>query len=98
METAQKVYDVLAAYMNKFTSPKSSWYAGIASDPRDRLFSDHNVNESNGLWAFDVCSTDAEARSVEAALLKLGCEGGGGGGDNMTKSCYVYVITTETRE
>jgi len=98
MKTTQEVYDALVAYMNKFTEPASSWYAGIAADPRDRLFSDHNVNETNGQWAFDTCSTDTDARAVEAAMLKLGCKGGGGGGDHTTKSCYVYFITNSTVE
>jgi hypothetical protein len=98
MKTAQESYDDLVAYMNKFTNPPSAWYAGIASKPRDRLFSDHNVDEKNGQWAFNTCATSDFARAVEGALLKLGCKGGDGGGDDTTKSCYVYFITSSTVE
>ena len=98
MKTAQQVYDGLVAYMAKFTNPKSAWYAGIAADPRDRLFVGHSVDEKNCQWAFDTCASSNDARLVEEALLKLGCKGGGGGGDHTTKSCYVYFITASTRE
>lgn len=98
MKTVQQVYDGLVAYMTKFTNPTSAWYAGIAADPRDRLFNGHGVDETNGKWCYDTCSTSAEARAVEAALLKLGCRGGDGGGDETTRSCYVYRITPSTRE
>ena len=98
MKTAQQVYDGLVAYINKYTNPKSAWYAGIASDPKDRLFTDHGVDEQNGQWAYDTCASSADARAVEEALLKLGCKGGGGGGDDTTKACYVYFITSSTRE
>ena len=98
MKTAQQVYDDLVAYMNKFTNPKSAWYAGIAANARDRLFNDHGVDEKNGQWAYDTCATSEDARAVEEALLKLSCKGGGGGGDDTTKACYVYFITNSTRE
>lgn len=98
MKTAQQVYDELVAYMAKFTDPKRSWYAGIAATPRDRLFIDHSVPENGGYWAYRTCQTSDDARAVEEALLKLGCKGGGGGGDHTTKSCYVYFITSDTRE
>ncbi|HPF98774.1 MAG TPA: hypothetical protein PLE77_01815 [Kiritimatiellia bacterium] len=98
MKTAQQVYDSLVAYLRRFSNPASAWYAGIAADPRERLFVEHGVDENNGQWAYDTCSTADDARAVEAALIKLGCKGGGGGGDNTTRSCYVYLITNATRE
>ncbi len=98
MSTAQQVYDGLVAHMNKFTNPKSAWYAGIAADPKDRLFNGHGVDEKNGQWAYNACATHTDARTVEEALFKLGCKGGGGGGDDSTRSCYVYFITATTRE
>lgn len=98
MKTAQQIYDSLLEYMNGYINPKSSWYAGIASSPRDRLFSDHNVDEKHGQWRYDTCESSDDARAVEEALLKLGCKGGGGGGDHTTKACYAYLITPSTRE
>lgn len=98
MKKAQQIYDGLLKYIDGFKNPKSSWYAGIASSPKDRLFSDHNVDEKKGQWAYDICESSEDARDVEEALLKLGCKGGGGGGDHTTKACYVYLITPSTRQ
>jgi hypothetical protein len=98
MNTAQQVYDGLVGYMNKFTSPRWTWYAGIAADPKRRLFDDHKVDEKNGSWAYNTCVNSDDARAVEEALVKLGCKGGSGGGDASTKSCYVYFITSSTSE
>ncbi len=96
--TAQEIYDDIVKHMNKFNVPYSSWYAGIATDPKDRLFVEHNVDERNGEWAFESCKNSSDARAIEKALLELGCQGGSGGGDNSTKSCYIYIITNLTRQ
>jgi len=98
MKTPQEVYDFLVNHMKKCNPSYSKWYAGIATDPRDRLFVDHNVDEENGTWAYETCATSDGARNVEKALLDLGCQGGDGGGDSSTKSCYVYLITSQTRK
>ena len=76
----------------------SAWYCGIASDPRQRLFTDHNVDEKNGAWIIRDCGTDTAARRVEEHFLKKGCKGGGGGGDRTTRYVYAYKITNTTRE
>ena len=76
----------------------SSWYIGIASNPRDRLFSDHNVSEKNGCWIFRNAQTERSARAIEEHLLKLGFDGGNGGGDTNTTYVYVYKKTTTTEE
>ena len=98
MKSAQQVYDGLVAFMNMYTNPMSSWYAGIAADARDRLFNGHGVDETNGLWASDVCASSDDARAVEEALHNLVCQGAGGGGDEATRSCYVYFVTGSTRQ
>lgn len=98
MSTANDVYTFLVAYMNKFAGPYSGWYAGITADPRDRLFSGHNVSEADGNWAYKPAATSDDARSAEQALFKLGCDGGPGGGDNTTKIVYVYRKTANSIE
>ncbi len=45
-----EIIAAIDAYMRKFQYANSDWYVGIASDPRDRLFNDHNVDEQNGFW------------------------------------------------
>lgn len=93
MKTTQELYDWLDAYIQKNGGQHSQWYAGIASDPKARLFSDHNVIENGGAWAFDWAASDDDARAVEQALLKLGCDGGSGGGSYTTRAVYVYKKT-----
>jgi len=97
MKSQMEAYIFLLDYINTFSYRKMEWYAGIASDPQRRLFSEHGVNK-DGAWAFCECNNSDIARAVEADLLRLGCKGGTGGGDNTTKSCYVYLITRDTIE
>lgn len=76
----------------------SEWYAGIAADARQRLFSDHNVLEQGGAWIYRQAINEQTARDAEAELLELGCKGGPGGGDGSTDRVYAYKITATTRE
>ena len=94
--SAQQAYNEIKAYIDKSGEPYRSWYVGIASSPRNRLFEDHNVSEENGRWIYRTCSTDKDARAVEEALLKLDCDGDVGGGDESTTAVYAYVKTSNT--
>jgi hypothetical protein len=77
----------------------SSWYVGIASDVKQRLFTDHNVDEKNGQWAWAECENADAARDVEDYFVNtLGTKGGPGGGDSTTKFVYAYKITSSTKE
>jgi len=85
--------EIIAAidtHMQKFQYRNSDWYVGIATDPRDRLFNDHNVDEQNGIWIYDLATSAAVARTVEQAYLDTGHDGGAGGGDE--RSVYVYAF------
>ncbi len=68
----------------------SGWYVGIASDPRDRLFNDHNVNKDKDAWVYRDCGSEAAARKVEKYFLDRGYDGGTGGGDISTTYAYAY--------
>ena len=83
-------------YISQHGGLYSQWYVGVASDPRDRLFSDHNVQEDGGVWIYHNCGTDTAARQVEQYFLRLGCQGGPGGGDYHTRYAYAYKITSNT--
>lgn len=77
----------------------SNWYVGIASQPRQRLFVDHNVDEQNGAWIFKQCGSSNEARFAEYYLINNhGAQGGPGGGDDTTNCIYAYRITQTTKE
>ena len=66
----------MKAFIDRARAPHSDWYVGIAADPDERL-SEHGVEESDWYIVRRLAS-EVEARRVEEALLKLGCEGGGG--------------------
>jgi hypothetical protein len=94
--SAQQAYDEIKSHIDKSGEPYRNWYAGIATDARKRLFEDHNVSEENGWWTYRTCSTDKDARAVEEALFKLGCDGDVGGGDESTTAVYAYLKTSTT--
>ena len=96
MASSNDVYAYLVAYIDKTGGAYSNWYAGIATDVKQRLFTEHNVSQS-GRWAYITADTVDAARSVEKSLLQLGCDGGTGGGDSP-KTVYVYLKSNETRE
>lgn len=94
---SQAIADI-DAYIRKCGGAYSAWYCGIASSPRNRLFSDHQVAENGGAWIYRDCGTDTVARRVEDRFLGAGCKGGGGGGDRGTRYVYAYKITPTTSE
>lgn len=77
----------------------TDWYAGIAANPRDRLFNGHGVDEKHNLWIFRDALTSQAAREVEEYFIYiLGAAGDTGGGDNNSKFVYAYKITQNTKE
>lgn len=94
----QKAKAEIDAYIRKNGGVYSAWYAGIAADPEQRLFTDHNVDKQRDQWIHINCGTDTAARNVENYFLAKGCKGGGGGGDHTTRFAYAYKITSSTRE
>lgn len=75
------------------------WYFGIATDPRDRLFSDHNVEEHGGQWVYRQADTEQDARDAEVILLERFPKGHGGpGGGDHPLYVYAYKIESHTKE
>lgn len=95
-KTAQQIYDEIIAYINSSPYPASSWYTGITQDVDQRLFGAHNVSRGDRWWAYDRAKTSADARNIEEALLRWGCDGGNGGGDGDTVYVYAYLKTAKT--
>ena len=98
MATRQEVITFLNDKLTK--SPNTTngqWYVGIASDVKDRLFSDHNVSETEDIWAYKEADTDEIARSVEQHFLNTELDGGPGGGDEGTRIVYVYLKSSRTK-
>ena len=94
-KTAQQAYDGISAYIKKQSASYSSWYCGITENIESRLFGDHRAPKE-GPWAYDECESSGAARNVEKALLKLGCGGGPGGGDDDAVYVYAYLKTSVT--
>lgn len=93
-----EIFAAIDAHIRQCGGAYSEWYCGIASDPRERLFTVHLVDERYGAWIYRDCGNDATARRVEEHFHKKGCKGAGGGGDGGTRFVYAYKITTTTRE
>jgi len=96
-EKEKKIANEIVGHAEKEGSSKSNWYLGIASNPEDRLFSDHNVSKDNGWWIYRDAETHNSARKIESYLLDT-CrfDGGPGGGDYTTKFVYAYRKTHTT--
>ncbi len=94
--TAQEAYNQIVAHIKSQGGAYSTWYAGVASDAKQRLFHDHSVSQKDAWWIYRTCPSDQAARNVEDALLKLGCDGGSGGGDSSTIQVYAYLKTRST--
>jgi len=75
------------------------WYVGIATNPRERLFTGHQVLENGDCWIFREAIISNEARIIEKFFLdKLVTGGGSGGGDYTTKFVYAYKKSDHSRE
>ena len=93
----QQIYDQIIAHINKEGGSYSSWYVGIASDPKQRLFNDHQVPKENAWFIYREAYTAEDARVVEKYILdNHHTDGGGGGGDSTTKFVYAYKKTVHT--
>lgn len=97
LKTVAEIIADIESYIRNNGGVYKGWYAGVASDPRTRLFNDHSVNEKGDAWIFRDCGTDTAARKVEDYFLAKGCDGDTGGGDRSTKYVYAYKANAHTR-
>lgn len=75
-----------------------NWYVGIATNPEQRLYEEHNVDK-NGLCVYREAENSNIAREIEEYFVNiLGTDGGGGGGDNTTRFVYAYKKTAYTNQ
>ena len=96
MSVITDVASEVVAHIRQCGGGFAGWYCGIATNPRVRLFNDHNVSQATGPWIYRDAGSEASARVIERYLLSLGCRGGGGGGDSSSKYVYAYKITPYT--
>ena len=99
MAKSQKIVDDFVEYGKKNGGLSSKWYIGIASDPEARLFTDHKVNKTSGVWIHSDAGSEQTARDTEKYLIDTyKTKGDTGGGDNTTTHVYGYLITSTTAE
>jgi hypothetical protein len=72
------------------------WYVGVAINPRERLFTIHNVSEKSGVWISRDAHSEGEARNIEAIFLKKNCKGGSFKRDS-SRHVYAFKITSHQR-
>lgn len=90
----QKAFDEIQTFIRQRGKPYHAWYVGITDDPQRRLL-EHSV-DPDGIYKWARCTSSEIARSVEEALLNLGCDGGPGGGDDLSDYVYAYLKTDST--
>jgi hypothetical protein len=86
--TAQQPYDDVLSYVG--SDNFINWYVGITGDVEKRLFGEHNVHRTQHKWIHGQAMSAETARAVEAALIELGFDGGGGGGDHTAIHVYAF--------
>jgi hypothetical protein len=95
----ERIVSDIVSYIQQAGGDFSSWYVGIADDPRSSLFKDHNVDEASGLWIFDNAITENCARNAERRIIEENkTQGIIGGAGYTTTSVYAYKVTPTTRQ
>ena len=95
-QSIQQIYDEIVAFITEHKQKYSELYCGIASDWKSRLFDEHQVPPKSHFRIIRQCYNNNDARIIEKELLKLGCDGAPGGGDQTTVYVYVYRKGTMT--
>lgn len=94
----QSIIQQIDAHMQKSGYANSQWYVGVTSDIEQRLFGYHQVPRQNHWYIWKRTFSDDDARNIEAAYHRAGCQGAGGGGGAGAVFVYAYVITSGTVE
>ena len=98
MASEEQIKQDIKAYIGKNGGVHREWYVGIASDPKQRLFTEHGVHENGDAWVYDWAPDSDAARRVEQYFIQtLGTAGGPGGGDSTTRSVYAYKRNSHTK-
>ncbi len=87
--------DAIIEYIRNFVDGNggdySSWYVGIAENPRERLITEHKVDILNDLWIFSTAESAHAARRIKRHFAEvLNTDGGTGGGADTDCCVYVY--------
>ena len=92
------IIDEISEHINTQGGDYSDWYIGITDDIRRRLFSKHNVPETNAWFIYRAAADRAAAEMIENYFIDLGCIGCQGGGGEDSRIVYAYLITSSTKQ
>ena len=98
MYAEQKIMCEVALHMSKSGGNYQDWYAGVAADPKARLFNDHGIKENGDEWICRQCVNAASARAIERYFIKKGCKGSPVDEEQSTQFFYAYKIEPHTRQ
>ena len=90
--SVQQIKYEFLAYMKEFGGSFNQWYVGVANNPEQVLFSQHNVDREKDYWIFKpALSFRATTTVLQYFREKLKTDGAdvGVGSDEMT---YVYTF------
>ncbi len=91
------VADILG-HVHAFGDAHCLWYVGIGKNAESRLFEGHGVRAHTDPWIYREAASAVTARGTEASLLRLGFDGGTGGGDDTATDVYAYRKQSHTRQ
>jgi len=96
-EVTEKLYACKSQH-NAWTA-FADWYVGVASDPRERLFKRHGVDEAAQDWAFEKAESAEAARRIARSFHDgAGFDGELGEPDPNALYVYVYLKSRDTKE
>ena len=95
--TEKEIVNNIETFISENGEP-DSFYIGVTSNPKKRLFEDHKVNRdnSNGYIYFQ-CSHHISARSIKEHFIKnIKIKGNMNKREKSNNFIYVYKISPET--
>ena len=96
--TAEEIIFEISQVIQQSGQPYPRWYVGIASQPIQRLFDDHGVDDNQrDRYIYRRSISSLEARQIEKHFLLLGTDGGPGGGSEATEWVYAYQKGISTK-
>jgi hypothetical protein len=96
-DNKQEIIKAFEEHIQKGGGGYKSWYVGISSNARDRLFNQHKVQEKGDWWIHKTATSSQIAREIETYFVNIrGTDGGPGGGDENADMVYAYKKAAHT--
>lgn len=93
----QEIIEDIKKYILEKKGDYNSWYVGVSSNARNRLFKDHKIKENGDRWIYKTALSSEIAREVERYLLiVLRIDGLVGSGEETAKMVYAYKKAMHT--